>query len=239
MNMQSMGHLYFLRSCPPLTKREIINASVTANLASNFHFQYQNFYLNTGSEAHFTVCYQWQDSSRNIIFYIIRGLNKQIKEPSSREAVETYHLTLNCDNIVYEVLQDSMYYFIFSLSSGSFGTVDVDFIIDCLLYDVQPDNIIHECSFALDGCSSCSLSEKMDTPYTAVLSLNASHPIDYTRDGAEIYISCQLRGVLYAVIVLVVYSLCYRLLWRGCWYYTKCAILLYKSIPSIQCSCSG
>ena len=201
-----MGHLYFLRSHPPLTKREIINASVTANLASNVHFQYWNFYLNTGSEAHFRMCYQPQNSSRNMIFYIIRGLNKRIyiKEPSSREAVETYHLTLNCDNIVYEVLQDNMYYFIVSLSSGSSGTVNVNFIIDRLLYDVQPDNIVHECSFALDGRSSCSLSEKMDTPYTAVLSLHASHPIDYTRDGAKIYTSCDIRGGIYAAIVLVV-----------------------------------
>ena len=44
----------------------------------------------------------------------------------------------------------------------------------------------------------------MYTPYTAVLSLNASRPIDYARDGAEIHISCQPRGWLYAVIVLAV-----------------------------------
>ena len=226
MNQQSMGHLYFLRSRPPLTKREIINASVTANLASNFHFQYWNFYLNTGSEAHFRMCYQPQNSSRNMIFYIIRGLNKQIKEPSSREAVEAYHLTLNCDNIVYEVPQDSMYYFIVSLYNGNSGTVNVNFIIDRLLYDVQPDNIVHECFFALDGRSSCSLSEKMDTTYTAVLSLNASRPIDYTGDGAKIYI-IKLQDSWWALCrCRVGRSLCYLLVWRECWCYTSCAIIL-------------
>ena len=79
-----------------------------------------------------------------------------------------------------------------------------NFIINRLLYDVQPNNIVDMCSFALDGNSSCSLSGGMYTPYTAVLSLNASHPIDYARDGAEIHISCQPRGWLFAVIVLVV-----------------------------------
>ena len=208
MNQQSTGYLYFLRSRPPLTVPEVFNDSVTADLNTNLNFQYWNFYLNTGSEANFTVCYQRQDGSpHNIIFYIIRGidqLNKWIEEPRDREAEEAYRLTSDCDTIDYDVPEDGMYYFVFYLSDGRSGTVNVDFIIDRLLYDVQPDNIVHECSFALDGHSSCSLSGGMYTPYTAVLSLNASRPIDYARDGAEIHISCQPRGWLYAVIVLAV-----------------------------------
>ena len=208
MNQQSTGYLYFLRSRPPLTISEVFNDSVTADLNNNLNFQYWNFYLNTGSEAHFEVCYKQQDGSpRNIILYIIRGidqLNKWTEEPRDSEAEETYRLTSDCDTIDYDVPEDGMYYFVFYLSDGSLGTVNVDFIIDRLLYDIQPDNIVHECSFDLDGSSSCSLSGGMYTPYTAVLSLNASRPIDYARDGAEIRISCQPRGWLYAVIVLAV-----------------------------------
>jgi hypothetical protein len=186
-----------------LTEREVFNDTVTANLNSNSdNFQYWNFYLNTGSETKFKVC-----GSRNTVFYIIRGidqLNKWIEEPRDREAEETYRLTSNCETIDYEVPQDGMYYFVFYLSSGSFDTVNVDFVIDRLLYVVEPDNIVHECSFSLDGRSSCVLSGGMNTPYTAVLSLNASRPIDYAEDGAEIRISCQPRAWLYVVIVLVV-----------------------------------
>ena len=202
------GYLYFLRSRPQLTVPERFNASVTADLNSNLNFRYWNFYLNAGSDTKFTVCYPQRDSgSRNVIFYIIRGrenLDKWIEEPRDRDAEETFRLTSQCDTIDYEVDQDNMYYFVFYLSGGGFGSVTVDFYIDRLLYDVQPDNIVHQCSFALDGSSNCALSAGMNTPYTAVLSLNASRPIDYAEDGAEIRISCQPRAWLYVVIVLVV-----------------------------------
>ena len=202
------GYLYFLRSRPQLKVPELFNASVTADLNSNLNFRYWNFYLNAGSGTKFTVCYPQRDSgSRNVIFYIIRetgSLNEWIEEPSDQAAEKTFRLTSQCDTIVYEVDQDNMYYFVFYLSGGGFGSVTVDFYIDRLLYDVQPDNIVHQCSFALDGSSNCALSAGMNTPYTAVLSLNASRPIDYAEDGAEIRISCQPRAWLYVVIVLVV-----------------------------------
>ena len=207
MNQQSIGYLYFLRSRPPLTERETFNASVTADLNSNFNFRYWNFYLNAGSEASFTVCYQQDVRNRDVIFYIIRGtkqLNEWIDEPRDRKAEESYRLTSDCETIDYQVHGDSMYYFVFYSSVGSFSTLYVDFFIDRILYDIQPDNILHECSFALDGSSSCVLSVGMNSGYTAVLSLNASRPIDYADDGAEIRISCQARAWLYAVIVLVV-----------------------------------
>ena len=207
-NQQSTGYLYFLRSRPPLTERECFSAAVTASLISN-NFRYWNFYLNAGSEASFKVCYQQQGrASRNVIFYVIRGtdrLNAWVEEPGGRGTEQTYHLTSECETIEYEVPQDGMHYFVFYLSSqGSFGAVNVDFVINRLLYDIQPDNIIHECSFALDGSSSCVLSAGMNTPYTAVLSLNASRPINYVEDGAEIHIGCQPRAWLYAIIVLAV-----------------------------------
>ena len=209
MNRQSTGYLYFLRDRPPLTESERFNASVTAELNSNFNFRFWNFYLNTGSEALFKVCYQHQGlGSRNVVFYIIRGiddLNEWKEEPRDRGAEQTYRLTSECETINYEVPRDGMYYFVFYLSSGSSVAVDVYFDIDRLLYNVQPDNIIHECSFALDGSSSCVLSVGMNTPYTAVLSLNASRPIEYAEDGAEIRIHCQPRGWLYAVIVLSIF----------------------------------
>ena len=63
-------------------------------------------------------------------------------------AEETYRLTLGCDTIDYDVPRDGMYYFVFYLSGGSFATVNVDFVINCLLYDVQPDNIVHESSLS-------------------------------------------------------------------------------------------
>ena len=236
INQQSTGYLYFLRSRPPLTISEVFNDSVTADLNNNLNFQYWNFYLNTGSEAHFKVCYKQQDGSpRNIILYIIRGidqLNEWIEEPRDSEAEETYRLTSDCDTIDYDVPRDGMYYFVFYLSSGSFGTVNVYFIIDRLLYDVQPDNIVHECSFALDGRSSCSLSGGWYTPYTAVLSLNASRPIDYARDGAEIRISCQPRGWLYAVIVLAVLIVFSLMFVCGIAVVVKIVLVAIKKKPS-------
>ena len=207
MNQQSVGYLYFLRSRPPLTEHETFTASGTANLNSmNFH--YWNFYLNTGSEASFTVCYQQDVRNREVIFYIIRGtkqLNEWIEEPRDRNVEESYRLTSDCETIDYEVRGDGMYYFVFYLSGDSFSALDVDFVIDRILYDIQPDNILHECSFALDGTSSCVLSVGMNSGYTAALSFNASRPIDYADDGAEIRISCQPRAWLYAVIVVVVF----------------------------------
>ena len=235
-NQQPTGYLYFLRSRPPLTIPEVFNDSVTADLNTNFNFQYWNFYLNTGSEAHFKVCYkQLSGSPRNIILHIIRGidqLNKWTEEPRDSDAEETYRLTSDCDTIDYDVPEDGMYYFVFYLSSGSFGTVDVDFVIDRLLYDVQPDNIVHECSFDLDGRSSCSLSGGWYTPYTAVLSLNASRPIDYARDGAEIRISCQPRGWLYAVIVLAVLIVFSLMFVCGIAVVVKIVLVAIKKKPS-------
>ena len=208
MNQQSMGYLYFLRSRPPLTERETFTASVTADLNSDINFRYWNFYLNAGSEASFTVCYQQGVRNREVIFYIIRGtdqLNEWIDEPRDESTEESYRLTSDCETIDYEVRWDSMYYFVFYLSGGSVSALYVNFLIDRILYDIQPNNILHECSFALDGSSSCVLSVGMNSGYTAVLSLNASHPIDYADDGAEIHISCQARPWLYAVIVVVVF----------------------------------
>jgi hypothetical protein len=102
-----------------------------------------------------------------------------------------------CPGMAYTIL-------FFYLSDGSSGTVNVDFVVDRLLYNVQPNNIVDECSFALDGTSSYALSEGINTSYTAVLSLNASRPIDYARDGVEIRTSCQPCAWLYSVIVLAV-----------------------------------
>ena len=210
LNQQSMGYLYFLKSSPPLTERETFTTSVTASLDSNMEFRYWNFYLNAGSVASFTVCYQQAVRNRGVIFYIIRGtkqLNEWIEEPAGN-VEKSYPLASDCDTIDYQVRGDSMYYFVFYLSDGSFSALYVEFSIDRILYNIQPDNILHECSFALDGTSSCVLSVGMNSGYTAVLSLNASRPIDYADDGAEIHIGCQARVWLYAVIVVVVFIVC-------------------------------
>lgn len=210
-NQQSVGNLYFLKRRPPLTKYESFNASgETVDLNSNgINFRYWNFYLNTNSEASFIVCYQPDvGTRRDVIFYIIRGtdqLNKWIDEPGNTDSTEkSYHLTSDCDTITYQVHQDGMHYFVFYLFAGSFSTLSMDFAINRTLYSILPDNVLHECSFALDGGSNCVLSVPMNSGYMAALSLNASRPINYADDGAEIRISCQARAWLYAVIVLVV-----------------------------------
>ena len=209
MNQDSVGNLYFLKSRPPLTEHENFNSSETATLISNDNnFRYWNFYLNTGSDASFTVCYRQEaDLRHDVIFYIIRGtdqLNKWIDEPEGTDTEGSYRLTSDCDTITYQVHQDGMHYFVFYLSAGSFSALNVNFIISRTLYSILPDNVLHECSFALDGSSSCALSAPMNSGYTAALSLNASRPINYADDGAEIRISCQARAWFYAVIVLVV-----------------------------------
>ena len=229
VNQQSVGNLYFLKSRPPLTERESFNVSgETADLSSKGNFRYWNFYLNTGSEASFTVCYQQNvGTRRDVIFYIIRGtdqLNNWIDKPRDRFAEESYRLTSNCDTITYQVVQDEMHYFVFYLSAGSFSSVNVNFTISRTLYSILPDNIINECSFDLDGSSSCVLSVPMNSGYTAALSLNASRPINYADDGAEILISCQARAWLFAVIVLVV------LLVGTCIYVGGIAILFKMAI---------
>ena len=209
MNQESVGNLYFLKSSPPLTEHETFNASgETANLNSNINFRFWNFYLNTGSEASFTVCYQQGvDTRRDVIFYIIRGtsqLNRWTDQPGSTNAERSYPLTTDCDTITYQVVQDEMHYFVFYLSGGSSSTLDVNFTISRTLYSISPDNVINECSFALDGSSSCVLSAPINSGYTAALSLNASRPINYADDGAEILIFCQARAWIYALIVLAV-----------------------------------
>ena len=208
INQESTGNLYFLKSRPPLTERESFNASVTAIINSDFNFRFWNFYLNAGSRSSFEVCYQQSGgTSEDVIFYIIRGtdqLNEWRDEPRDSNADKSYRLTSQCRNITYEVRQDNMYYFVFYLSGGRSSALDVNFAINRTLYRLLPDDIITDCSFPLDGRSRCVISAPMNSGYTAFLSLNASLPINYSDDGAEINISCQARGWLYAVIVLAV-----------------------------------
>ena len=207
-NEQAEANLYFMMNRPLLTERESFNESVTANLDFDLNFRYWNFYLNAGSKTSFTVCYRKGAlAGGRVIFYTIKGtdqLNDWIENPIGENAEQSYPLTSNCDTIYYQVYEDSMYYFVFYLSAGISSVLDVNFAIYRTLYSIPSDDVVSECSFPLDGRSSCAISSPFNPGYTAVLALNASRPINYSKDGAEIRIGCQARAWLYAVIVVIV-----------------------------------
>ena len=208
-NFQSNATLYLLNSQPPLTDLELFNVSRKANLNSDSNnYQSWNFYMNSGSNISLDACYQQgQSISRyNVAFYLIKGSsnhNKWTERPSSSYAVKHSFLSSQCQTISYRVLNSDMYYFVFYLDPDyhSRTVVDIDFSFNRTVYHVSSSTVVQNCSFPLDGQSSCSIGVPISSGYTALLSLNTSLPVDYS-DGANVKISCQPRAWLYAVIIL-------------------------------------
>ena len=207
INQEASASLYFFKSRPPLTDRESFNVSESAQLNSDINYHNWNFYLNTGSSTSLQVCYQSDTTHRDVKYLLIKGsnhFNQWLDDTSDSQAIYSSRLTEECQMFSHQLKTDDMYYFVFYLSSHRMTNIDVDFQFDRTLYHILPDLIVSNCSFPLDGYSSCALSAPMYSGYTALLALNASLPVDHSDDGGEIHIGCQPRAWLYIVIVFAV-----------------------------------
>lgn len=205
-NFQSNATLYLLTSQPPLTDLEIFNTSRRASLNSDStNYQSWNFYMNNGSVVSLDACYR-DSSNFDIAFYLIKGSsnhNKWTKNPGSSHAVKYSRLSSQCQKISYRVQNSDLYFFVFYLKPKyhSVALVDIEFNFNRTVYHISLGSVVQNCSFPLDGKSSCFISVPMSSSYTALLSLNTTRPVDYN-DGANVQISCQPRAWLYAVIIL-------------------------------------
>ena len=207
INQEASASLYFFKSRPPLTDRERFNVSETAQLDNYFNYHNWNFYLNAGSNTTLQVCYQSDITYRDVKYLLIKGTNKfnqWVDDTRDSHAIYSSRLTDTCQKFSHQLTTDDMYYFVFYLSSQRTTNIDVDFQFDRTLYHILLDLIVSNCSFPLNGYSSCSLSAPMNSGYTALLALNASPPVDYSDDGGQVHIGCQPRAWLYVVIVLAV-----------------------------------
>lgn len=211
-NFDSNATLYLLNSRPLLTDHEVFNLSQKVNLDSvNTNYQSWNFYLNSDSFVTLEACYQphWT-TERYVTFYLIKGTknhNKWTENPSGSYAVKYSRLSGDCQTISYRAKNNDLYYFAFYLNSGnsvSSAVIRADFNFNRTVYHVPLSNVVHSCSFPLDGDSSCSIAVPTSSGYTALLSLNTSLPVDYN-DGANVKISCQPRSWIYAMIILSVF----------------------------------
>ena len=204
---QSTATLYFLNSHPPLTERESFNLSESANLKVDVNYDSWNFVLNSGSNMSVKVCYQDEEITYyDVIFYVIQGAKnfyEWVEDAKETHVVKRSHLTAPCSTIDYQVQQDSNYYFVFYLDSDRPTGLNIEFQFNRTLYRISPNMVVSNCSFPLDGESSCSMGLPISSGYTAFFALSTTPPVNYN-DGAKIHFSCQPRGWLYAVIVLVV-----------------------------------
>ena len=221
INQEASASLYFFKSRPPLTDRESFNVSESAQLNSYLNYHNWNFYLNAGSNTAFRVCYKPDTTYRDVKYLLIKGttnFNTWLNDTKDSHAVYFSNLTELCQTFPYQVEKDDMYYFVFYLSSHHTTELDVEFHFDRTLYNILQDLVVSNCSFPLDGHSSCAISAPISSGYTALLSLNASPPIDYSNDGGEIHISCQPRAWMYIVIVFAVaaaFSFCVIFAWKS------------------------
>ena len=209
-NLQSNATLYLLSQRPPRTDREQFSISKLIAFKSGdiraYHSYMQNMYA--GTRVVINACYPVAGSDRKLEFYLLKGtknFNKWVDDwifhdPSYSEKHST--LSSTCQTISYQTQKEDKYYFVFYREFNGDG-LNADFQIDRPVYHVLPDTVSDSCTIPLDGYSSCSLSVPLSSGYTALLSLNASLPIDYT-DGADISIKCQPRGWLYVVVVISV-----------------------------------
>ena len=207
INQEASANLYFFKSRPPLTDRESFNISETAQLNNYFNYHNWNFYLNAGSNTTLKVCYQSDITYRDVKYLLIKGttkFNKWVDDTKDSHAMYSSRLTETCQLVSHQLTTDDMYYFVFYLSSQRKTSIDVYFQFDRTLYHVLLDLVVSNCSFPLDGYSSCSLSAPINSGYTALLALSASPPVDYSDDEGKIHIGCQPRAWLYVVIVFAV-----------------------------------
>lgn len=205
---RSNATLYLLNGYPQLSpKRENFAFSAKRNrFATEGDYWDWNFYLNEGSKAHFSACYD-SDSTyySDVTLYVIKGsknFNAWKDDPENWDSVVySQNIHSPCTNGSYAVSISDRYYFAFYSGAYHRLWLDINFEFERTVYDIPPDSIVQYCTISLDGYSSCSVGVPMSTDYTALLSLSTSESVDYT-DGADIQISCQPRAWLYAVIVL-------------------------------------
>ena len=201
---RSTATLYLMKSRPPLTDHERFNTSETTSFTYS-NYEYWNFYLNKGSKVSFKACYQSDVYYYGTTFYLIRGSKNHkrwLEDHDNTALAVTYQdLDLKCQNVSIQIQNDDLYFLSFYSDSYEYTTLELDFQFDRTVYHISPESMVHNCSFPLDGLSSCSIDVPMSSGYTAVLSLNTSLPVDYD-DGANVHINCQPRVWLYAVIVV-------------------------------------
>ena len=205
---QSNATLYLLNRYPSLSANdENFNFSRPRNrFTTEGDYWDWNFYLNKGSKALFKACYD-SDSSffSGVTFYVIKGtknFNDWKGDPYNQDnVIYSENVSPQCKNISYDVTVSDRYYFAFYSHTYYRLWLDIDFQFERTVYEISSDSVVQNCNIPLDGSSSCSIGVPMSSGYTALLSLNTSHPVDYT-EGVDIEISCQPRAWLYAVIVL-------------------------------------
>ena len=208
-NSAASATLYLLNRYPLSKDFESFNFSKQVRFTSEGDYFYWDFYLNQLSKAHFNVCYS-SDSTHlsSISLQVIQGskyFNRWEDDPGNEEldnVVHYYLLTKVCTSITYTVQGSDRYYFAFYSRTFDRLWLNIDFQFTRRVYDISPESIIQDCTIPLDGHSSCSIGVPMSSGYTALLSLNATSPVNFSDDRADVEISCQPRVWLYAVIVL-------------------------------------
>ena len=203
---QTTASLSFLSSRPPLTNRESFSLSRSPSLDSFNNYRSWNFVLNAGSNSSFVVCYEDVETRYDVIFNLIRGVRnfqEWVKTVKSHHTIRSVPLNEGCQTFTYNVTIDANYYFVFYLPSNRQTNLNISFEFDRTLYNLSSDLVVKNCSFPLDGESSCSLGIPISSGYLTFVSFNTTLPVDYD-DGAYIHFTCTPRGWLYAVIVLVV-----------------------------------
>lgn len=203
---QSNATLYLLSKPPSLSDVESFNITKTAGFMSEGDHHNWNFHLNEGSKVTLNACYQENTMNKyGVKFYLIRGnrnFSDWIDDPHDlNNYVLQRSLLHTCTTISYDVVDGGKYYFAFYGYSYTYVLLSVDFQFHRTVYHVSPDSIFEKCTIPLDGQASCSVNVPLSSNYAALLSFNTSLPVDYS-DGADVYISCQPRIWLYAVIVL-------------------------------------
>ena len=206
-NRQSNATLYLLRGLPPLTDVENFNVTKTAGFKSEGDHLNWNFYLNEGSNVTIKACYETDsDGKSGIDFFLIRGssnFSKWIDDSCDSDTFVLQHslFSTTCTTIPYRVVDSGKYYFALYAYSYFSVLLSVDFQFQRTVYHIPPDTVAQQCTIPLNGQATCSVDVPLSSDYTALLSLNASLPVNYG-DGADVRISCQPRVWLYAVIVL-------------------------------------
>ena len=200
------AYLSFLSTRPPLTDFENFTFFDSAPLDSEINYRNWNFVLNAGSNSSFVACYNSDETRYEVIFNLIRGVSnfkKWVEDVETGHTIQSFRLDERCRTFTYNVTIDANYYFVFYLPSSRRTSLDISFEFDRTLYNLSPDLVVKNCSFPLDGESSCSLGIPYSSGYVTLVSFETTLPVDY-RDGANIHFTCTPRGWLYAVIVLVV-----------------------------------
>lgn len=204
--------LYLLNSRPSLTESQHLNISLENwNILDSTSW---NFHMNKGSDVSYQFCYQSNDSSAyNVDFFLIKGVSNYLNwvtddRKSSKFALKFQHLTSECQTIQFEVQHDDTYYFaLHTVSHNPDLSFNILLEADLIIYHISKDTIVHNCSFRLDGVSSCSVPTAVSSSLTAVLSLRTPDPYYYV-DEADVKITCRPRvWLIFTVSLCCVFAI--------------------------------